>query len=263
MTARSPNAFFLSAVLHGAVALLVLASLWLAQKSVREQPLIFETVRGEGDNFTATEAPALGTPSGLKLKLPRPVVPKPTVAPESAPDTPAPSSTKPSGKTVKSSTPTQSRTMTKAEFDKQNPGKAASSSKPAGPASTKIQQIDTKGILKGVAGGSTANTKGGAGGKAMTREESDALDAYYSMLVDRLRQAHQKPDGLSDLLQAQVEFHLNADGSITGAHIIVTSGNAAFDRSVLAAFRAMRALGPPPNGKADTLTITFKMSDDS
>ena len=73
MTARSPNAFMLSATLHGAVAATVLLGAWAAQKAVSDRSPVFELVAGGGDNFNALNAPALGDPSGSKFSVPSPV----------------------------------------------------------------------------------------------------------------------------------------------------------------------------------------------
>ena len=120
-----------------------------------------------------------------------------------------------------------------------------------------------KGIVSGVTGGSLANRIGGAGGTALTRPDGNLGEAYIALLRQHLREAHQRPDGLGDLLQATVEFRLNADGSVSSPRIVTSSGNAAFDRSVLAAFRAMQPLPAPPAGTANTYTVTFKMRDDA
>lgn len=92
MTATSPRAFLLSAVLHGTVIALALLFSYTASRPNREAPKILELVAGEGDNFSAREAPALGTPGGIKVSVPeaptpRPAPPEPVAPP---PVTPAP-----------------------------------------------------------------------------------------------------------------------------------------------------------------------------
>jgi colicin import membrane protein len=152
--------------------------------------------------------------------------------------------------------------MTKEEFDRLNKGKTTSAQKPgSGPISTK--RIDTAGIAGGVVGGSTANKTGGAGGKALTREDIELSEAYISLLIQRLKEAHQKPEGLSDLLQATVKFRLTSTGSVTSVTIISSSRNSEFDQSVLAAFRRITLPPPPANLKTSDYTITFKMKEDA
>ena len=87
-------------------------------------------------------------------------------------------------------------------------------------------------------------------------------DAYIAMLIQRLREAHKKPDGLSDLLQTKVSFRLNADGSVSNVQIVRSSGNNDYDNSVLAAFRKVRLPTPPANLKTDVYSVTFKMKED-
>lgn len=86
-----PAAFVTSVVLHGLVVAVLLLAAY--SKSFESKPAtkIFELVAGEGDNFAATEAPALGSPGGIKLSVPAPPVPRPEpVAPEVTKPEPVP-----------------------------------------------------------------------------------------------------------------------------------------------------------------------------
>ena len=86
-----PAAFVTSVVLHGLVVAVLLLAAY--SKSFESKPAtkIFELVAGEGDNFAATEAPALGSPGGIKLSVPAPPVPRPEpVAPEATKPEPVP-----------------------------------------------------------------------------------------------------------------------------------------------------------------------------
>lgn len=286
----------LSLTLHGAIVAIVLFFTYAVHTQVKEQPKIFELVAGEGDNYMATEAPALGTP-GVKLNVPTqptpaPVIksepqPEPEPAPpepviERAPEKPAP---KAEVKPVEAKTPNytkdvmriaskrekrlveadrkkreaEAKRISKAEFDKQNKSKTQPKS---GARSTSVQRIDAEGIAKGVVGGSVNNKTGGAGGKALSRAEQSALDSYIALLLQRLRAAHEKPAGLSDLLEAEVEFRIAADGTLSGVKIVRSSGSSEFDRSVLEAFARVRSIGPTPNSKSDVWVVTFKMKEE-
>lgn len=282
----------LSLTLHGAIVAIVLFFTYAVHTQVKEQPKIFELVAGEGDNYMATEAPALGTP-GIKLNVPTPPTPtvKPAPEPEPAPPEPvierAPEKPVPKAeaKPVETKTPNytkdvlriankrekrlveadrrkreaEAKRISKAEFDKLNKNKPAP--KP-GTRSTNVQRIDAEGIAKGVVGGSVNNKTGGAGGKALSRAEQSALDSYIALLLQRLRAAHEKPAGLSDLLEAEVEFRIAADGTLSGVKIVRSSGSSEFDRSVLEAFARVRSIGPTPNGKSDVWVVTFKMKEE-
>ena len=304
MQANSPRAFFISTILHAAVAALIVVIGLVFQMRVEEAPKIFELVAGEGDDYMAKMAPALGTEAGVKITVPEPPVakaappepvpmqaaPEPVI--ERAPVTPAkvtPVKPPPAdairdfSKDVKRiSTKRQKnleardrklaeiaekkakaaeerkKSMTKAEFDKLNKTKAGAPK--AGPV-PKIAKIDTKGITSGMAGGNPAATKG-AGGKALTREEGDALDAYFSLLKRRLKEALDKPPGLSDSLVAIVEVRIAANGLLSGAKITRSSGSADFDHAALAAVARVRSIGPRPDGKSEVLNIPFRMREE-
>ena len=132
----------------------------------------------------------------------------------------------------------------------------------AGGGQIKVSKIDAEGIAKGVIGGSPDNKVGGAGGKALSREEQDLLETYFALLKQHLREAHEKPSGLSDLIAARAEFYVGADGSISRARIVQSSGNTEFDESVLAAIRNVRTIGPRPDGKGDVQSVRFRMKDE-
>jgi len=94
MTATSPSAFMLSATLHALVVALILLIAYVANSGDTPPPTVLELVAGEGDNFAANEAPALGIPDGIKVPLTKapelPVAPPEPVKPEPLPPPPAP-----------------------------------------------------------------------------------------------------------------------------------------------------------------------------
>src|SRR5258708_4830872 len=92
MTARSPSAFALSTLLHAGVAAVVLLGIFYSQSHAPARPVIFELVAGDGNNYMATEALALGSPNGL----PKLTIRKTVSMPAPAPATPAVVETVPS-----------------------------------------------------------------------------------------------------------------------------------------------------------------------
>ena len=96
MTPTSPSAFMLSAMLHGVVVALALLLNYAASRNHDEPPKVFELVAGEGEDFMAREAPALGNPGGaIKVAVtPQPVIdlprPQPPAPVQTAPVEPAP-----------------------------------------------------------------------------------------------------------------------------------------------------------------------------
>jgi colicin import membrane protein len=94
MSDESTKGFLFSATLHGAVAALLALGFVLKRDDV-EVPKVFELVAGEGDNYMAKEAPALGTPGGVKVSIPKapepkPAPPEPVVQEEVSPSPPPP-----------------------------------------------------------------------------------------------------------------------------------------------------------------------------
>lgn len=158
-----------------------------------------------------------------------------------------------------------SKRMTKEDFDRQSKGKSspAQTAAKSGGGTGALKRIDAEGIAKGVVGGSTANKIGGAGGKALTREDIELSEAYISLLIQRLKAAHVKPEGLSDLLQATVSFRLTSSGVVVDVKIVGSSRNSEYDRSVLEAFSRITLPRPPANLKTSDYTITFKMKEDT
>ncbi|MEI8089608.1 MAG: TonB family protein [Opitutaceae bacterium] len=304
---RTP-AFMLSLALHGALVALVLLLSYAVNQQVKNAPKVFELVAGAGDNYMATEAPALGLPTGVKIDLPttptpqieaapEPIAPAPVAAPEPSTITPAPiekappekaplEKSKPEKALAKPTEPTvpnfknqitkkvnraeakakqeikkereAEAKMTKEAFDKANKAKSAAKTK-AG--SSKIEPVG-QGIREGVIGGSPKNTKGGAGGKALTAEDGTLMERYFSLLKARLKENHEKPSGLSDALMARVEFYVGADGSISRVRISKSSGSEEFDRSVREAFARTKSIGSRPDKKGETVELEFRMREE-
>ena len=126
-----------------------------------------------------------------------------------------------------------------------------------------LRQVDldvAAGQTLGLTGANGAGHEG-AGGKALTADGGASLDRYFAMLRERLRDNHEKPGGLSDLLSAEVTFTVAANGAITGVHITRSSGNEDFDQSVLEAFARVRSVGPRPDAKTDVKSLTFRMKE--
>ncbi len=112
MSDRSP-AFMLSLTLHGAVVAVLLYLSYAVSQENKEKPKVFELVAGAGDNYMATEAPALGSPTGIKLDIPAPPAPKPQAQPAPEPPAPQPAAPEPSPLTpapIEKKPPTEKKT---------------------------------------------------------------------------------------------------------------------------------------------------------
>ena len=78
MSDGSGRGFLFSATLHGIVAALMFFGFVFKRDDVNV-PKVFELVAGEGNNYMAREAPALGTPGGVSVEMPS--IPEPKRAP--------------------------------------------------------------------------------------------------------------------------------------------------------------------------------------
>jgi len=284
MTARSTNAYLCSALVHcGFLGLLLLA--YGVGSTRPEAPKVFELVAGAGDNYAATVAPALGIPGGIKLKLstPRtPAVQEPPspVQPVTVPEREVKASLQKAAPQKKPDTVTNftkvlERTASRraarleakyrkqlAEEEKKEAREEALERKAAQANAARAERIDAEGIREGVVGGSTENKTGGAGGKALSREEGELLDGYFALLKARIKENYQGSGDASDRLAAKLEFFVAANGNLSGVRIVRSSGNADFDQSVLEAFRRTTSIGPRPDGKGETVTMEFDLRED-
>lgn len=263
MYARTPSAFFLSLLIHAAIVVTILALAFIVPRCRPPSVQIFELVAGPPTDLTATAAPALGSPGGtVEVTIPEPVAVEPA-PPPLQPEAIRPAPRPEAGTATPAKAPATPESKLSYDqyvkkYGKPSPAKSAGSQTPR-PAN--IPKIDAKGIAEGVLGGSPSS-KGGGGGQALTAPQRSALEAYVARLVTALRQNHEKPPGLSDLLAADVEFLIAADGTISRVQIVRSSGNTNFDLSCIAAFRRMGSVGPKPDGKSDTWVLTFRMKEE-
>lgn len=270
MSAQSPGAYAVSMTIHAAVAGLVLFFSYAASSAAKDTPKVFEMVAGEGDNYLATAAPALGVTNPAPRPAQPKVEPSPVQpAPETAPSTPAPKKSAPAKPQDLVSRLKRIERQHEAALDwryQQQQKKLAEEERRRELAEAKTERqkaarVDAEGIARGVVGGSTANKTGGAGGKALTREESSQMDAYFAELVLKIKEALLPPEGLNDNLSAGVEFYLAADGSRSSPRILRSSGNAEFDRAVIQACENAHSIGPRPDGRSETVQLTVHLRD--
>jgi len=291
MHAHSPASYSLSLMIHGVLGAALLLSAYFFNDARKKSDGIFEVVAGPGDNWAATDAPARAE-SGL------PDMPAITITPPTPTPAPEPSQTQPPApvpqdalvlppsKTTPKQPPKKADPkqppikaapppMTKAEFDKlygkknekmrsnipPPPPKTAPKNPPppVEPVKPKPITANTKGLVDGVDGGT--GDAPGAGGRALTVAERDQLDAYLATLADRIKQAQENPAGVSMELVARVEYYVYADGTIGAVKIIKSSGNRAFDDSVMKAFRSARGIGPRPDGRGSAIIADFRVKE--
>lgn len=291
MATLSSRSYTTSVIIHVAVLGFMFGLSWYANRQERKPTEVFEVVAGAGDNWSATVAPAAGTSEGAEpLKVPdipkqTPLklapLPEETEAVEPAPTKPAPSvldekkttfaqdvkrlSEKRYNRKIAAykqekkkeeerKKKEEAKRISKAEFDKKNTAKPSTKG-------AELKKIDAKGIVGGVAGGSTDNTKGGANGTAL-KTEARLMDQYFAFLRQRLKAAHIPPPGAGDELSTIIEFYCPADGVLSRIKVSGSSGDAEFDLSVVEAFKRVKGIGARPDGKAEVLTLEFKAKED-
>lgn len=281
MRANSPSAFFTSLTLHGALAGLIVFFTYYSVWQQGPPPVIFELVAGPPTAPDELVAPALGnSATPVKLEVPKveqaPEKPEPKVeevvptvktaeTPPVSKVVPPPPKAKPKPKPDTSLVQEMKKTqkMSYREYLKKHPTpKPSTQTVTAKPRPGNVPKIDAEGIAQGVKGGSTANKQGGGGGKALTREEQNEFNTYISFLLSSLKEAHLPPPGVNDKLEVRVTFDITGSGHIINPRIARSSGDKEFDESVLEAFRKVRSIGPTPNGKSDTWTVTFRMREE-
>lgn len=289
---RFGGAFWVSVALHGSVVVLALLTMITLRDKDKPPPQVFELVAGDGNAYDATEAtqgvenpaPQMSMPSidSVKEWTPPPVEPPPVEVTPVAPVTPAaPPTVKPipipNFKQQISSTKrkeerkadreikqerAEAAKLEKASYEqwkKEHGAKTTAAQRTTVTSPTTGPRLDPNAARRGLE--NAKSTGPGAGGPAATADTGPAMDRYFALLIQRLRANHEKPGGLSDLLSAEVEFTLAANGALTGARIKRSSGNADFDASVLETFARVRSIGTRPDGKTGTHTLTFRMKE--
>lgn len=247
MTARSPGSVFLSILLHGLMALVIvlLSEAWSRQEPPSNP--VFEIVTGPLIDEPAAEEPALIIPDSPPLPEFTPPEPEPEPEPVPPPmpeKAPPPKVEKPAPPKEQ---PKPERTSYE-EYVRRHP--PAPPRKSPAPKPIPAPTVNTRDITPSAVSPPT-------GGSALQNE----LDAYFARLRTALRQNHEKPPGLSDLLTAVVEFFMAADGSISRVRVAQSSGSTEFDQSCLDAFTRMGTVGPRPDEKSDVRMVTFRMRE--
>ncbi len=115
---------------------------------------------------------------------------------------------------------------------------------------------------------SNANTAGsgygvGSGTGSMGKLEDLQYLLYFRTVQQRVKDAWTFPGGSNDL-SADVEFSIGADGTLNGVKIAKSSGDSAFDDSVLRAIRRAAPFPPPPDryrSQFSDVVSTFKLGE--
>jgi TonB family protein len=245
--------FWTSVILHLVVMLgLFLGTIVQAFKP-KEKEHVFEMVEPPSEvSDASSSAPQPELPSDLPVVdlQPVPQVDIPAPLPEPPPE-PTPV------KTVEP-TPSEPKLISAADFFKNHPKEDP---KPRTPAPTprkniSVPQIDVPQLI--VPRSSNTNHSS----QQLSSQQLSALSSYSARLRSKIDAAWTKPAHLAGVsLVAEVVFDVSATGRISNVRLSPGSGNAAFDQSVLAAFRKSASAGPTPTGQAHSFSLPFRMRD--
>lgn len=255
----------LSATLHAAlVAAVVTFALWAAQgheATLRNDEFVLVPKaeldfpgRGAASPNAGPSTKAVGfTPSAV----PRPMFPLPE---EAAPSVVKPA---PAPKIGKPATPIRAAIKPTHSSQPSRPSRPTASAQPTGSVGTQaIPQIDGEALAAELVAKGNASPKYGDNGSP-GRENADPgraeLGGYFDRLMAALRVAHEMPDGVDTLYIARISFFLAADGTLSAVRVVNPSGNADYDRSVLAAFAKVRSIGSVPGGQNSVQEMNFQM----
>lgn len=93
-------------------------------------------------------------------------------------------------------------------------------------------------------------------------QEQNELALYFASLKAAISRSVEQHPLSGQRLETKVQFTLHPNGRLSGPRVVTSSGDASFDRKVIAAFRRVGILGPPPGvHKNETLTLTVYQED--
>lgn len=253
MNLRKNQAFWTAVILHVVVLLGLFIGTIVEAFKPKEQPHVFEMVDPPSEQAQAQDSPtAPETPTEVPEVDLRPVpqveIPKPRPAPD-PPPRPAPTPDP-------APTPPKPELTTAAEFFKNNPkpDPRPQTSRPR--PQVRAPQIEAPRLVV-----PRANPSANASPQ-LSQQQISALADYSSRLRSRIDAAWQKPPQLAGVrLVAEVVFTVSASGRISNVRLNPGSGNAAFDQSVLAAFREATSAGATPTGDSHEFRLSFRMRD--
>lgn len=247
--------FWTSVILHAVILLgLFLATIVQAFKP-KEKPHVFEMVDPPSEVAQSqTVSPPVSEPPLEMPDVPLPPVPQvdiPELSPEPVPTKPQETPTpKPNP------TPPKPKVMSYEDFLKQNPIDDPTPRTVKPRKKVDVPRIDVPRLEV------PRNSSPSAPSQELSPSQRSALADFSARLRSKIDAAWAKPGQLAGVkLVASVVFDVSPSGRITNVRLRSGSGNAAFDQSVLAAFRQVGSVGPTPTGQSYTFTLPFRMRD--
>jgi TonB family protein len=255
MRASSVGSIAVSTVLHAAVLVALCGMAWLVSERTNPARAIILVPRdrlvfpgGGGESAAAAPAPVM-----LQLRPMRvAALPIPSALPAAEPERRP--STQPVADGQRQVAPRPTRGSYD-EFLRQHGTVQVRGSATHTVIAASVPQIDPKTMVDELLGHGGPAAVSGDGEPAA----GDEAAAYIARLVEALRAAFDVPGTLDALFVAKVSFLLTGDGLLTDVQLVRSSGNADYDRAVLAAFRSVRPVGQAPKGHTGRCTINFRL----
>lgn len=250
---RRHPAFWSSISLHGLLLFVAILLTFVRLPQVPDTTHVFEMLASPGPAVVTPEpapdvsAPVAAMPPQLK-PLPKFSQPTQTVA---KPVTPTPAKVK----------QVPARDMSYEEFKRRHAvQKPQPSKRPPKVPAVSLPKLNAAQISKNLE--QTLQSKPLPANAANTGRAAAAIDAYGAQVNRLLNRAWLKPAQLAGVrLSLTVIFEVTAAGQIIKPRLNPSSGNAAFDRSVLDAFKRVGFAGISPNGQKNVFQMTFRMLD--
>jgi outer membrane biosynthesis protein TonB len=116
---------------------------------------------------------------------------------------------------------------------------------------------------KGKAGGVAAGTSlaDGAGGKALTALQLDEIAAWKALLRQRWIEGFVPPADFDQKMVANVNFHVSANGAISGIHVSGSTGGPGFEAAVADALRHV-TMPAYPTRRGEDFIVPFSLRDE-
>lgn len=234
--------FWTSVILHVVVLLaLALATIIQAFKP-KKKDHVFEMVSLPPEVPVAAQTTAPEVP-------PPPDLPEINEMPD-IPDVPPPPAPKPAPSPTPKPTPKPAPVMSYEEFVKQQ-------GKPQPRKQTQPSQAKPVAVPQ-ISAPTIQVPQNVPRSEQLTQAQMTALQRYTAQLQPRINPVWQYPSNLAGMrLKLTAVFDILPGGQITNIRLRPSSGNGAFDQSVLDAFRRVGSFGPTPTGKKHTFSLDF------
>lgn len=245
-------ALWASIALHLLLLLLAALFTFIRFPETPDSTHVFEMLASDGVTSESPQPSAANPPKLIEPLAPK-LKPLPTfVAPEPPVVKSTPVAKPPPAVAVKE--------MSYEEFKRQHAIKTPQPEvRTASPSPPKVPQLSTANIRKNLQQTLQNSSTHSA---ASTASTASAIDAYGAQVNQLLNRAWKKPAQLIGVrLSVTVVFEVTAAGQIIRPRLSPSSGNAAFDRSVLEAFKQVGFVGISPNGQKNVFQMTFRMVD--